>query len=201
MAVGLDGKVYTAGNNALGQLGIGSVISNNVFTQAINLSKFVFGGAAGTNNSFAIDEDGKLYACGSNLNGACGLGATISSTNTFTPVIGTKNNFRVVSAGNQFAYAINYDDGSLYSTGLNSSGQLGHGDNTNRFEFTKIFTGPSTYDWIDISCGYDFVAGIKSDGTLWVVGNNKNSQLGLGDSTNRSALTLLSSDSFKVLLG
>lgn len=77
------GKVYSLGDNALGQLGIGSK-SNNRFTtwQTVNVSKdtvlsnIVFI-AASDNSRFeatagAIDESGKLYLWGSNERGMAG---------------------------------------------------------------------------------------------------------------------------------
>jgi hypothetical protein len=39
--------------------------------------------------------------------------------------------------------------------------------------------------WEKISCGTEFTLGLRSDGTLWVWGNNSNGQLGIGDTNER----------------
>ena len=63
-------------------------------------------------------------------------------------------------------------DGTLWTWGANTAGQLGVGDVTDRSSPTQV---PGT--WLFVSCGVDQMLGIKSDGTLWGWGSNSNQQL------------------------
>jgi hypothetical protein len=76
-------------------------------------------------------------------------------------------------------------DGTLWSCGWNSSGQLGYGN----FLSTNLLTqvGLDT-DWQTVAAGGDHSAGVRADGTLWTWGSNFNGQLGSGTTepgTNR----------------
>ena len=65
----------------------------------------------------------------------------------------------------------------LWSWGLNSRGQLGLGDNTNRTIPTKV----NNKKWLQVACGVSHTIAIDSDGHLWAWGRNNVGQLGLGD--------------------
>lgn len=81
--------------------------------------------------------------------------------------------------------------GNVYSTGLNSSGQLGLGDTTNRNVFTKV---KDISNVKDIACGYDFSFILKNDGTVYSCGSNSNGKLGLGNyNNNKTTFTKVSS--------
>lgn len=79
-----------------------------------------------------------------------------------------------ISNGQYHTLAIN-DDGTLWSWGLNTHGQLGLGNNTNFSSPQQIGT---SNDWLEISAGSAHSLAIKSDGTLWAWGNNQNGQIG-----------------------
>ncbi|MBI5778435.1 MAG: putative Ig domain-containing protein [Planctomycetes bacterium] len=70
---------------------------------------------------------------------------------------------------------------SLWAWGLNTEGQLGLGDRTNRNR--PIQVGMDT-NWAAIAAGSSHTVALKNDGTLWAWGRN-NGQLGLGDYTDR----------------
>ena len=84
------------------------------------------------------------------------------------------------------ASGINYSlflksDGTVWATGLNSSGQLGDGTTTNRSSAVPVMSGVSA-----ISAGGSHSLFLKSDGTVWVTGLNSSGQLGDGSSTSRN---------------
>ena len=82
-------------------------------------------------------------------------------------------------------------NGTLWSTGLNNSGQLGLGDTTSR----NVFTDTGVADVRSVSTSgnssvfYSHTFIIKSDNTLWSTGYNSNGQLGLGDTVDRNTFT------------
>jgi alpha-tubulin suppressor-like RCC1 family protein/rRNA maturation protein Nop10 len=87
-----------------------------------------------------------------------------------------------VSLGYYHALAIR-SDGTLWSWGENTYGQLGLGDNINRTSPVQIGTDNN---WVNISTGDEFNMAIRSNGTLWAWGHNWSGQLGLGISGNQN---------------
>jgi alpha-tubulin suppressor-like RCC1 family protein len=91
--------------------------------------------------------------------------------------------------------------GALYSTGYNGQGQLGLGDTTNRSSFTlvsnitnvaDIYTCEGRVDstnWIFAN----FAFARLTNGDLYAAGYNGYGQLGLGDTTQRTSFTKITS--------
>lgn len=73
-------------------------------------------------------------------------------------------------------------DGSLWSWGYNSQGELGFTINTS----SPIQVAGS---WIQVTTGEQSMFAIRTDGTLWTWGWNGSGQLGVGDSTSRPSPT------------
>ena len=66
---------------------------------------------------------------------------------------------------------------NLFTCGNNDTGQLGNGTTT---AYSSPIQIGSLTNWKDVSCGYNHVHAIKSDGTLWSWGGNTYKQLGGG---------------------
>lgn len=90
------------------------------------------------------------------------------------------------------------EDGTLWSWGTNSNGQLGLGDTTDRTVPTQVGTDTN---WESIVTCASHSLAIKTDGTLWSWGANSNGQLGLGDNTNRNMPTQIGIDTDWKTLG
>ena len=73
---------------------------------------------------------------------------------------------------------------SLYSWGVNSTGQLGLGNITNYSSPKQV---GSLTNWLNISGGVYFSCATKTDSTLWSWGGNNNGQLGQGNTTYLSS--------------
>jgi len=87
---------------------------------------------------------------------------------------------------------------SLYSTGVNISGQLGLGDNTSRNEFARV---GAINTWETVACGGQHTAAVRADGTLWTTGHNNFGQLGLGDKSARDEFAQVGSGTTWSLVG
>lgn len=82
-------------------------------------------------------------------------------------------------------------DGTLWATGNNGSGQLGLGDQTNRLSFTRVTSMGTSVATVAAGATHTMV--VKKDGTLWATGYNGFGGLGLGDTTNRTSFTQVTS--------
>lgn len=132
--------------------------------------------SVGSYHVLAIHENGTLWGWGEGKFGK--LGSNGSTYHNPLPVqIGTDSDWIYVAAGGDHSLAIK-EDGSLWSWGHNSSGQLGSGSNSNSNIPLQI--GIDT-DWVRVTAGSVHSGAIKNDGTLWIWGSNYYGQLGLGD--------------------
>lgn len=73
-------------------------------------------------------------------------------------------------------------DGTLWTWGDNSNGQLGSG---NTIGTTLPTQRGANNNWKTISAGFDYTIGIKTDGTIWAWGLNHRGQLGIGSTTDK----------------
>ncbi|MBI4848652.1 MAG: M6 family metalloprotease domain-containing protein [Nitrospirae bacterium] len=194
-AIRSDGTLWSWGYNLSGQLGIGS--STGPEMCGLHPCSTTLRQVAGTDwvsvfastlNQFvtAIKSDGTLWAWGENFIGELGIGNNtgpeICGADTpcsTSPVqIGADNDWGSVSAGWHNTKAIKLD-GSLWSWGDNSDGEVGDGTVTLRLSPVRIGTDNS---WVSVAAGGSHAAGAKSDGT-WAWGSNYYGTLGIGSTT------------------
>ena len=150
---------------------------------------------------FILKENGYVMswgAGGSNGTGLLGHGNT-SNLDTPTTISGLSDIIQVSDNDNQHVLFLK-NDGTVYSSGLNGNGQLGHGDTTNRSSATLI-SGLS--DVIQVSAGAGTSLFLLKDGTVKSCGKNDNNQISPGstsDITTPAAISGLS-NVVKVLAG
>jgi alpha-tubulin suppressor-like RCC1 family protein len=183
LAIDLNGGLWASGANLNGQLGLDDLWFE-CFTKVTN-----FGGetptfkaiAAGLDNSIAIDSNGALWAAGKNDKGQLGLGDK-KSPDRFTKVTEfyptSSPTFQAVAIGQRHAIALD-DNGVVWTSGFNDSGQLGLGDKTDRLIFTKV-TSSASGKITHIAAGHWHTFALDNSGGLWAAGMNSKGELGLG---------------------
>jgi alpha-tubulin suppressor-like RCC1 family protein len=149
--------------------------------------------AAGELSSYAIRNDGTVWAWGSNVYGQLGTGSPVMSTNAATQVkFPISEHIVSVSAGVDHCLAMG-SDGSLWAWGNNASGQLGVAlasgiYHTNLPVLVGYQTQGAGSQWAGISAGNAMsLAVVNTNGTTPVVlswGNNSNGQLGTGNTSS-----------------
>ena len=151
------------------------------------------------------DGTNSVYSCGYNNNGQLGLGNTISQKNlTLIPLPNTQlyPNIKPINvACGQYHTIILYNNGnstntnSVYSCGYNNYGQLGLSNIINKYDLTLISLPNTQIYPINVACGaiHTIILYNNGDGTnsVYGCGYNVYGQLGIGNTTNQSNLTLI----------
>merc|ERR1711965_172237 len=137
--------MFVCGINDLGQLGLSDEDDRNTLTAvpALPDGKVAKQVIAGYSHTMILAEDGTGFACGGNGHGQLGLGDT-TDRNTFTavPALPDGKVAKQVIAGSGHTMIL-AEDVTVSACGINSHGQLGLGDTTNRNSFTVVpFFGP-----------------------------------------------------------
>jgi len=189
-----DGSVFGWGSDSAGQLGDNSAATQQVYpVQAKTTASGnpvltgIIGIAGGATHTIALKSDGTVWTWGSNASGQLGDGTTTSrklaaqvktATSTFlTGII-------AIASGDNFCAALK-SDGTVWTWGVNGSGQLGIGNTTTQ-KFAvqvKLSGGAALSGIINIACGATHALAVKNDNTAWSWGANTNGQLGNGSTT------------------
>lgn len=205
LAIDTKGTLWTWGSNANGQLGDHSRIDSNLPIEIMSDVAFV---AAGGDNSAAVKTNGELWTWGSNVYGQIGndtrtdrlapvkimdgvntvaVGGTIQVHTVAVlddqgnPVLDGQNNpvYQSISVKVGHMLALKAD-GTVWSWGYNTYGQLGDGTRIDRNRPKQVLEGVA-----EINASGLMSTAIKADGTLWTWGNNAYGQLGDGTRTDR----------------
>ncbi|WP_129721376.1 RCC1 domain-containing protein [Xylanivirga thermophila] len=128
-----------------------------------------------------------IKAIGANSSGQLGDGSTTGTKIDFVDVLGENGigfltDVVQIDTGEYHSMALK-SDGTVWSWGRNSSGQLGDGGTTNRSTPVQV---KGLADIVQISAGGSHSMALKSDGTVWTWGQNNHGVLGDGGTTNRS---------------
>lgn len=180
-------RPFAWGQGTHGKLGrdstANSAVPVAVLTNDALWNKAVVSGAAGAGHSLAVCSDGSVASWGLNTFGQLGNDST---TPSWVPVAVTNGSLGgklvvAVSAGVDHSLAL-CSDGSVYSWGRNTSGQLGDGTTSQRnrpvaVSASGILSGKTV---IAISAGSNHSLALCSDGILVAWGWNANGELGNG---------------------
>ena len=175
-----DGSLWAMGNNGEGELGDGTYGTAPYY--ATNRPELIVASnvtaiAAGGSHSLFLKSDGSLWVMGNNQYGQLGDG-TYNNTNRPEQIVAT--NVTAIAAGGLHSLFLK-SDGSLWAMGDNQSGELGDGT----YNTVKPF-GTNQPQQIVATNVTAIAAGglhslfLKSDGSLWAMGDNYYGQLGDG---------------------
>jgi alpha-tubulin suppressor-like RCC1 family protein len=189
--------LWVWGRNNYGQLGVNDTTTRSTpVTTLLGETnwKSISGGYA---NTGTLKTNGTLWNWGLNNSGELGGNNLTSRSTPVTTLLGGTN-WKSISCATAYAVALK-TDGTLWTWGYTSFGQLGINSAGNLSKSTPVTTLLGGTNWKSIACvGYHVVA-TKTDGTLWAWGDNRNGQLGVNDTTTRSTpvTTLLGGNNWK----
>lgn len=135
---------------------------------------------AGSYHTLALRSDGVIYGSGRNSSGQLGVGTTTSSYKTPVKVSGLSS-VKSISAGCSHSLALK-SDGTVWSFGSNTRGQLGIGTTTSQTRPVRVSSLPAI---AAISAGCDHSLALDTSGYVWAWGSNNIGQVGVGNYTNQ----------------
>jgi alpha-tubulin suppressor-like RCC1 family protein len=196
-----DNTIYGTGYNGWGELGLGfnsTTLANEilVLNQMIGVSgKTPSSIYAGQGWSIVLMTDGTIYGTGLNDSGQLGTGNT-TNRNTLTLMSNSTGKTPLSVACGETYTIVLMSDGTIFGTGVNNEGQLGTGNTTNRTTLTQMTnnTGKTPQS---IHCGFLHTIVLMTDGTIYGTGRNNEGQLGTGNTTSTTTLTLMTNNTGK----
>ena len=183
-----DGSAWTWGTNNNGALG-NNTVTNSFSPQSvvggISFKQIAAGGQFGQGYTGGIrTSDGSAWTWGNNTNGQLGNN-TITSASSPVSVVGGIS-FAKISLGETCTTALRSSDGSVWTWGTGTNGELGNNAITNRSSPVSVVGGISFVD-IATTGGLGFTAARKSDGSVWMWGNGGSGRLGNNTITSTSS--------------
>jgi hypothetical protein len=190
LALKSDGTVWAWGNNFDGELGNGTTTTTGcecietpvqvIFAPGVTITAIAGGGF----HSLALDSNGVVWAWGYGGDGQLGNGTMgvggVTSDDSSVPVPSAMTNATAIAGGYFHSVALK-SDGTVWTWGYNSSGELGNGTTVNSSIPVQV-SGLTGVTAIAAGRGElgDHSLALKSDGTVWAWGNNDWGQLGDG---------------------
>jgi len=174
LAVRADGTLWAWGLNTDGQLGAGTTAAQTSPTQVDTATNWV-AATGGTSFSLGLRADGSPWAWGANESGQLGTGTT-ATTATPPPLAGSNAAWTQLAAGASHGVG-RRANGTLWSWGLNTNGQLGESSTVQRLIPTQEATLGTT--WLAVSGGGSHSLARTSVGaSFFSTGSNIAGQLG-----------------------
>jgi alpha-tubulin suppressor-like RCC1 family protein len=187
LAIDKDGSIWAWGRNSYNQLGLGRV-GSGAQASAVKVAemKDVIAVTAGTHHTIALKNDGTVWGWGHNAVGQLGDGNKITQKpfSTMIPVQtqNLKDIIAVEAGAKDYTLALK-KDGTVWTWGSNTYGNIGDGTTTDRLIPTKL-TGFDNVMAIGTGTWHSML--VNTDGTVWAWGMNYYGCLGDGTTVNRS---------------
>mmetsp|Transcript_8992 Transcript_8992/g.15604 ORF Transcript_8992/g.15604 Transcript_8992/m.15604 type:complete len:661 (+) Transcript_8992:155-2137(+) len=203
-AISRKGELYSWGLGSNGELGLGrwGPIEQVVPRQCSSSSVRIVSVACGANHTLAIAETGTLWSCGKNRHEQLGTATMVDGSRL--QMVMNLAGYRIVSsaAGSAHSMAL-ASDGSLFTWGSGSHGQLGHSQLQAVAEAMPGQNHPITMPTATkisrldpaslspenrvtaIAAGAQHSMALTVGGAILAFGANSHGQLGTGDLVNR----------------
>ncbi|HUC20055.1 MAG TPA: hypothetical protein VMR98_01005, partial [Candidatus Polarisedimenticolaceae bacterium] len=178
LALKSDGTVWAWGSNSEGQSG--SVGFDALPAQVNGLSNIV-AVSAGHSHSLALDSNGRVWAWGTNSQGELGLGTNDSNSHPTPALVPGLSEIASIVGGSAFNVVVG-KDGTVWTWGSNSNGQLGAPGATSKSP--NRVNGVSGVKAVAVT--YNHVLALKMDGTVMGWGMNAFGQTGAATFENVS---------------
>lgn len=190
-----DNKLYSAGNNSYGSLGIGTD-TLTPHAQMPNISGISSINQVAVNTgwsgiSYILDSNNRIWNSGANTYG--------QSVTTTAPMVFTINNKtlptgtieRIIGKNNNLF--VKMTNGKLYGMGYNANGEVGVGNLNQQSNFAEISKDNlgNTINFANVKTiteRHSFTYALMNDGKLYSWGINSSGQLGLGTKETKEPL-------------
>ncbi|TDH65060.1 uncharacterized protein CCR75_002142 [Bremia lactucae] len=190
------GELYSCGQNAYGELGIGDEVERHQLTSvALCGWKDIRQVASGNETLAVLTNDGVVLTCGLNKSGQCGQGHSDDRVVMLRPVQSLRSQrIKYIAASNGCEHMIALTDAGLaYSWGYNDRGQLGHENLTTKLHAPKLIEALKNKLVTFAAVSYHHSAVITDKGELYTFGMNDCGQLGLDHTQHQSTPQLAKS--------
>ncbi len=200
LALDSDGKVYSWGQNAQGQIGDGTTNARRtpaVVTSGVMAGKTITQISAGYYHSIVIGSTGAIYGWGSDNYGQTGSGTT-TTTPRSTPIAATAGcvagkTFTKLATGQYFTLAL-ASNGTLCGWGQNSYGQVGNNGFTTPLATPVVSNSIAGKTVKQLSARGMQTLLLTTDGLVYGWGRNSSGELAdSASSANRSSPFAISS--------
>ena len=163
ICVDVSGNVFSFGDNTYGQRGVKKTPRNIRIPCKVDIEENIIDVGCGLFNSFFIDCNNLVWACGHNAFGQLGMGHTSIIT---TPSLVRINNVQNVDGGEGITTFLHLDK-TISVCGVNRRGELGLARRDNFLLPEKI---PQLVNIVSMGCGRNFSAVVNTRGELLCFG-------------------------------
>lgn len=179
-AIGSSGEVYSFGQNANGEAGIGSYASKTTVKKSQNIANAV-DIKAGENHAVVLMSTGEVYATGSNLYGQ--LAQDVNQIRRLKQFTKIQNLSKVVmiATGDNHNIALK-SDGTIYTWGSNENEELGLQLKTNYVQTPTKVENVNDIRYID--GGSEYSLALNKQDEVFVCGENSLGELGNASKTD-----------------
>jgi len=197
-----NGQLWAAGENGLGQLGLGDTTDRSTWTAVSGTLNQAI--ACGYEHTLRIKADGTLEACGEGNNYRLGTGDTSDQTSFVTSGSGAMSGQTAKSIwGTSGGAFVIRSDGALLAVGANTTGCLGMdsnaaaGTNVTTWSFVKTsnFSGETPVQFSSFFTGSsDHSMMITAEGNIYGTGDGAFYKTGLNDNADVNIFTQCTGD-------
>ncbi|NDI34413.1 RCC1 domain-containing protein [Chengkuizengella sediminis] len=192
-----DNTVRAWGWNRNGQLGNGTTIDQWTAVPVIdhdnNELNNISAISGGLRHSFAMDEDGEIWAWGYNNYGQLGDGTTEDRKKAVSVELvdddhNILSNIQAITGGFQHSLATD-GHGEVWAWGYNSYGQLGDGTTESKSNPVPVLVdneGNKLSNITAIAASSEYSLALDGNGEVWTWGRNDYGQLGDGTTKSKS---------------